>query len=102
MNNIDLQLTLKNCSNCIDNIYYIFFIKINNLGNIDIQERKIEYDINTGYIINGDNNNILLIINNNNNPIKEDILLFLYKTLINFEYANNLRNFIINILPLIL
>lgn len=100
MNNIDLQLTLRNHSNCIDDIYYIFFIKFNNFGNIDIQERKIIYDINTGYIINDDNNNILLIINNN--PIKEDILLFLYKTFRNFEYANNLRNFILNILPLLL
>jgi hypothetical protein len=49
MNYIDLQLTLRNNSTCIDDTYYIFYIKINNMGNIDIQERKQIYDINTGY-----------------------------------------------------
>ena len=103
MNDIDLQLTLRNHSNCIDDIYYIFYIKINNMGNIDIEERKQIYDINTGYIVNNNNsNNKKLLIINNNKLLSETIILFLYKTFQNFEYANNLRNFILNILPLIL
>ena len=102
MNDIDLQLTLRNHSNCIDDIYYIFFIKINNMGNIDIEERKQIYDINTGYIVNNSNNKLLIINNNNNKLLSENIILFLYKTFKNFEYANNLRNFIINILQILL
>jgi hypothetical protein len=100
MNNIDLQLTLRSHSNCINDIYYIFFIKINNLGNIDIQEKEKIYDINTGYIFNGNNKKILII--NTNKQISEYMMLFLYKTFKNFEYAYNLRNFILNILPIIL
>jgi hypothetical protein len=100
MNNIDLKLTLKSHSRCINDIYYIFFIKINNLGNINIQEIKQYYNINNGYI-NSSNNKELLIMNSNN-PLSESMMLFLYKTFKNFEYADNLHNFILKILPILL
>ena len=93
MNDINLQLKLRSHSNCIDNIYYIFIIKINYLGNINIQERKQFYDINTGYIIS-DNNKELLVIDSNN-QLSESMMLFLYKTFISIiiKYSKGIFNY---------